>query len=124
MRNNINRISYGQSAQEPLRIQLRASLKAALQGPCFTVERTLIQKGTDCPMGHTDTKWQSQHANPGGSLPKSHLVFPLLHKSLIAGVFTSHSPLHYLQKVFLLLTLDLKREEYRGKICLEQLYYP
>lgn len=80
----------------------------------------MIQKGGHC---HTDPKWQSQHSNPGGSLPKIRLIFPPYSANPSSGVFKSHSPLHYLQKSSLLQTLDLK-SEYRGRTCMEQLYYP
>lgn len=57
-------------------------------------EETVIQEGNGCPRSQR-SKWQSQHSNPGSLLPKSHLIFfPLLHKSLVAGVLISHAPLH------------------------------
>lgn len=121
MRNNFSRISYGHSAQESLYLELLGSSPAALQGYGFMVEGTVIQKGNESPLVTRILNGKVNTPTLGTHSPKVIWCFPLLLRSLLATEFTSHS-LRYLQKMFLLLTLDLKRE-YRGKICLEQLYY-
>lgn len=119
LRNSINRISHGHRAHRPLCIQLlgRNYEVPVLQPRKLWFRKVLIV--TQILNGKVNT--QSQHSIAHS--PKFIWFFPPCSANPGSGVFKSHSLLHYLQKSFLLLTLDLK-SEYRGRTCMEQLYYP
>lgn len=82
--------------------------KAALQGPCFTVARTLIQKGTDCPVGHPDTK---STLKPWGLTPQESFGFsPAPQIPYSWSVYTSFPSALFTESVSLANTGPKERE--------------
>lgn len=117
LRNSINRISQGHRAHRLLCIQLLGPHNSEL--PVLQRRKLWFRKVvivTQILNGKVNTQTLEAHS------PKFVWLFPPCSTHPRSGVLKSHSPLQYLQKSFLLQTLDPK-SEYRGRTCIEQLYY-